>query len=77
MVHNNIKHNYNSNKFHPVAEEQNEKVKGRDKAREGLVSNASSSRGNRMRDPMTLTPEILAILHMHEPDKAKQANLLT
>ena len=30
-----------------------------------------------MRDPISLTPEILAMLDMHEPDKAKQAKLLT
>ena len=30
-----------------------------------------------MRDPISLTPEILAMLDKHEPDKAKQAKLLT
>jgi len=30
-----------------------------------------------MRDPVTLTPELLAMLERHEPDKAKQAKLLT
>jgi hypothetical protein len=30
-----------------------------------------------MRDPISLTPEILAMLDRHEPDKAKQAKLRT
>jgi electron transfer flavoprotein alpha subunit len=30
-----------------------------------------------MRDPISLTPEILAMLDRHEPDKAKQTKLLT
>ena len=30
-----------------------------------------------MRDPISLTPEILAMLDRHEPDKTKQAKLLT
>ena len=30
-----------------------------------------------MRDPIQLTPEILAMLDRHEPDKSKQAKLLT
>ncbi len=30
-----------------------------------------------MRDPVTLTLEILGILDRHEPDEAKQAKLLT
>ena len=30
-----------------------------------------------MRDPVILTPEILSMLDRHEPDKTKQAKLLT
>jgi len=30
-----------------------------------------------MRDPISLTPKILAMLERHEPDKAKHAKLLT
>ena len=30
-----------------------------------------------MRDPISLTPEILAMLDRHEPNKSKQAKLLT
>ena len=48
-----------------------------DKVKEGSVSDANSSRGARARDPISLTPEILAMLDMHEPDKSKQAKLLT
>ena len=38
---------------------------------------ASNSRGNRGRDPIPLTPEILLLLDQLEPDKGKQARLLT
>ena len=77
VVQNNIKHNYNNNKFHPLAEEHNEEDIGNDRVREGSVSYASRSRGSRMRDPVTFTPEILAMMVSHEPEKAKQAKLLT
>ena len=77
MVHNNIKHNYNNNNFHPLAEEHIDEGRGSDKVREGSASNVSSSRDSRMRDRVILTPEILAMLDMHEPEKAKQAKLLT
>ncbi len=77
MDHNNIKNKYNNDKFQPLAEEYNDEVRGNDKVREGSVSDASSSRGCRMRDPWTLTTEILAMLDKHEPDKAKQVKLLT
>jgi hypothetical protein len=30
-----------------------------------------------MRDPVILTPEIMAMIDRHEPDKTKQAKLLT
>jgi len=30
-----------------------------------------------MRDPISLTPEILAMLDRHKPDKTKHAKLLT
>ena len=59
-----------------MAEEHIEEGRGIGKVREGLVSDASNSRGIRMRDPLTLTPEILAIMVRHEPDKAKHAKLL-
>jgi len=45
--------------------------------RGGSASAASSSRGSRGRDPTPLTPEILLLLDRLEPDKGKQARLLT
>ena len=48
-----------------------------DRVGEGSISYASNSRGARMRDPINLTPKILALLDRHEPDKSKQAKLLT
>jgi hypothetical protein len=47
------------------------------KVREGSISDATSSMGIRLRDTISLTPEILAMMDMHEPDKDKQAQLLT
>jgi septal ring factor EnvC (AmiA/AmiB activator) len=43
----------------------------------GGSSSASSSRRSRGRDPIPLTPEILQLLDRLEPDKGKQARLLT
>ena len=77
MAHNNIKFNSNTSKFQPLEEEHIKEGRDNDRGREGSVSDASSSKGSRMRDPMTLTPEILAMLDRHEKDKAKQAKLLT
>jgi len=77
MVHSNIKHNYKSNMFHHLAEEHNEGGRGSDIVIEGSVLDASSSRCSRMRYPVTLTPEILAMLDRYEPDKATQVKLLT
>jgi hypothetical protein len=74
--HNTIKHKNNNNKFYPLMEEHSEEGRGSDTIREGLVSNGSSSRGSRTRDRVTLTPEILAMLNRHEPDKAKTSKLL-
>lgn len=65
------------NRFQPLQEERNQGSHDNDRVREGSVSDASNSRGSRMRDPISLTPEILAMLDRHEPDKAKQAKLLT
>jgi len=45
--------------------------------RGGPPSAASSSRGSRGRDPISLTPEIVLLLNRLEPDKGKQARLLT
>jgi hypothetical protein len=77
MEHNIIKSKYNNNRFHSLAEEYSGEGRGSDRVREGSVSYASSSRGSRMMDLVSLTPEILAMLDRPEPDKAKQAKLLT
>ena len=45
--------------------------------RGGSASVASSSRGSRGRELSPLTPEILLLLDRLEPDKGKQARLLT
>jgi hypothetical protein len=45
--------------------------------RGGSASVASSSRGSRGREQIPLTPEILLLLDRLEPDKEKQARLLT
>jgi len=58
-------------------EEHIDEGNGNYKVREGSVLDASSSRGSHMRDPLTLTPEILSMMDKHDPDKAKQAKLLT
>ena len=75
---NTIRTRPNHNRFQPLIEEHSqESGRNNDKIREGSISDASSSRGSRMRDPATLTPEILAMLDSHEPDKSKQTKLLT
>ncbi len=43
----------------------------------GSASASSSARGSRGREPIPLTPEILYLLDRLEPDKGKQARLLT
>jgi sugar/nucleoside kinase (ribokinase family) len=48
-----------------------------DKVREVSFSDASSSRGNKLRDPVSLSLEIRAMIDRHEPDKDKQAKILT
>jgi hypothetical protein len=76
--YNTIKTRSHHNMFHPLREElSQESGRGGDKIKEGSVSDASSTRGRKMRDPVILTPEILAMLDRHEPDKSKQAKLLT
>jgi len=54
-----------------------ESSRNNDRVREGSVSDAKSSRRARMKDPISLTPNILAILDSHESDKSKHAKLLT
>jgi hypothetical protein len=70
--------NRQNNKFQPLAEEHSQdSARNIDRDRDESVSDANISRGARMRDLISLTPEILAILDRHEPDKTKQAKLLT
>ena len=70
------------NRFEPLAE-QGSGTNERDSERLsfGSLSEASethsSARNNRGRDPIPLTPEILHLLDRLEPDKGKQARLLT
>jgi hypothetical protein len=45
--------------------------------REGSASASSTARGNMGRDPIPLTPEILHLLDIPEPDKGKQAMIFT
>ena len=45
--------------------------------RGGSASAASSSRGIRGMDPIPVTPEILLLMDRLDPDKGKQARLLT
>jgi len=66
------------NMFQPLAEEHIQESTGNnDKVREGSISYANNSRGARIRDPINPTPAIFAMLDRHEPDKSKQAKLLT
>jgi len=63
------------NRFQPLQEERNHGSRDNDKVKEGSVLDANNSRGSRMRDPISLTPEIMAMLDGHEPDKTKNAKL--
>jgi hypothetical protein len=64
--------------FHPLREEHNqESRRGNDEIREGSVSDASSSRGGKMRDHVTLISKILAMIDRHEPDKVKKTKFIT
>jgi len=73
-----IKHRKHPNTYIPLAEgSSQESVQHNDNVREGSISDASTSRGNRLRDPISLAPKILAMMDRHEPAKGKQAQLLT
>jgi hypothetical protein len=70
------------NRFEPLAEQGNgSNERDSEQLSFGSLSGASgthsSSRNNRGRDPVPLTPEILHLLDRLEPDKGKQAMLLT
>jgi hypothetical protein len=67
-----IKLRHNHNKFQPLAKHNNaDSDKDRDKVRDGSVSDASSSKGSRKREPIPLTPEILLLLDSLELDKGR------
>jgi len=72
-----IKLRKHPNIFQSLAEDGSQGSAHFDKVREGSISDASSSRGSKLRDLITLTPEILAMIDRHEPDKGKHAQLLT
>ena len=61
----------------PLEEQVSTLGGGHSERRRGAASVASSSRGTRGRDPIPLTSEILHLLDRLEPDKGKQARLLT
>ena len=45
--------------------------------REGSISDASSSRGSKRREPIPLTTQIMQLLDILEPEKGRQGKLLT
>jgi hypothetical protein len=70
------------NRFEPLAEQGSGTCeRGSERHSFGSLSGASgthsSAKNNRGRDPIPLTPEILHLLDRLEPDKGKQARLLT
>ena len=71
------------NSFTPVGEQEstsggrNSEVMSSEILREGSTSAASSSSGRRSRDLVPLTPEIMFLLDRLEPNRGKQARLLT
>jgi hypothetical protein len=70
------------NRYGPIAE-QGSGTNDRDSERlsfgslSGASRTHSGARNNKGRDPIPLTPEILHLLDILEPDKGKQARLLT
>ena len=57
-----VKMRKHPNRFQPLPQDGSHGSIHNDKVREGSISDASSSRGNRLRDPISLNPEILAML---------------
>ena len=73
-----IRLRHNHTMFHPLAEHNiADSDRDRDKIREESVSDASSSKGSRKSDSIPLTPKIMLLLDRLEPDKGRQAKLLT
>ena len=77
---NNVEH---QNRFAPLRQQGNETGDNNNEAlnsgilRGGSTSAASSSKRGKGRNPIPHTPEILLLLDRLEPDKGKQARLLT
>jgi hypothetical protein len=77
--HTNVEHR---NMFAPLSQQSSESYDQGSEAlslgifRGGTASGTSSSRGSRGRDPIPLTPKILLLLDLLEPDKGKQARPL-
>ena len=71
-----IKQCKHPNRFQPLEEDGSQGSIHNDKVKECLISDASSSRGSRLRDHISLTPKILAVLDRHNPDKGKHVQLL-
>ncbi len=70
------------NRFEPIAVQVNgSNERDNDRLSFGSLSGASethsSTKNNRGREPIPLTPEILHLLDRLEPDKGKQDRLLT
>ena len=65
------------NRFQPLAEGGSQEFVHSDKVREASISDSTSSKMIRLRDRISLTLEILAMIDRHEPYKGKHAQLLT
>jgi hypothetical protein len=70
------------NRYEPIAKQGNGiNERDRERLNFGSLSRASrthsSARNTKGREPIPLTPEILHLLDILEPDKGKQARLLT
>jgi len=73
---------HHMNRFEPIAEQGNgTNERDNERLSFGSLSRASgthsSAMNNKCRDPIPLNPEILHLLDRLEPDKGKQAKLLT
>jgi len=65
------------NRYSPLANLKDIEELGDEGLHEGYASKAGSSRSSRPRDFVPITAEILHLLDRLEPDKVKQARLMT
>ena len=73
-----IKLRHHPNRFQPLAEHNNANSDAKNgRVRERSLSDASSSRGSKRKDPIPLTAQILLLLDKLELDKGRQGKLLT